>query len=304
MSVHSLQWHANRETLWDRCAAKPNPYNPGDRAPFRARIVGRVDMWRRMVFLLATILVGACQGGGTPTTTPTQAVTPTVAPTAVIEATPSPEPTKPETLPRISDLPLDGSCEAPDISCFGILEAGKVYQSKVFTPTLSFTVPNGDWVNPGEVGGDFALLSTRDVGDEIIFFRDAKSFDKSESTVSGITTWLQSQGSLTLTDPKPATIGGLTGVSMDLRIAPGATTADPGCPVRVCLLLLRGDDPVLNDPYQWHWDWGSAGTEVQRLYLLEGKDTTIAIFVDSRDGLTFDALTHTFEAMIPTIHFK
>ena len=268
------------------------------------QLQAEVTVARRTALVLATILVAACQSGGTPTTTPTQAVTPTVAPTVVLEATPSPEPTKPETLPRISDQPLDGSCESPDISCLGFLEAGTVYTSGVFTPTLSFAVPNGDWVNIGEVGGDFALLSKVDVGDEIIFFRDARTFDKSASKVSDITAWLQAQSSLALTDPKPATIGGLTGVTLDMRIAPAATNMDPGCPVRVCVLLLRGDDPVLNDPYLWHWDWGLAGTEVQRLYLLEGKDTTIAILVDSRDGLTFDALTQTFDAMIPTIDFK
>jgi hypothetical protein len=91
---------------------------------------------------------------------------------------------------------------------------------------------------------------------------------------------------------------------MDIRIkTPASTIDDPNCPVQVCVPILRGDDPVANDPYQWHWDWGSAGTEVQRLYLLQAEDMVIAIFVDSGDGLTFDALNDTFDAVAPTIAF-
>lgn len=262
-------------------------------------------MARSTPLIIFAILVVACQSAGTPTIAPTQAGAPRSSPIAAT-ATPTPTPagTKPLTLPRVLDVPLDGTCDDEGDSCLGKLEAGKAYTTKVFTPSLTFTMPTSEWVNPSENGGNIALFSTRDIGDVIIFFRDAKSTDRSAATVTDIANWLESNDHLTVTGFVPAKVGGLSGVTMDVRVAPGATSTDPGCPIQVCIAMLRGDDPVPNDPYQWHWDWSAAGTEVQRLYLLEGKDTVIAILVDSRDGLTFDALTQTFDEIKPTLAFN
>lgn len=257
-------------------------------------------MGRRNVLLIAMVLVAACQSAGTATSTPTEVAAATTAPTAAATATP----TKPATLPRVADLPLDGSCESDEVSCLGKLEAGKVYASKIWEPTISFSMPTSDWVNPADTGGDFDLLSTRDIGDGIRFFRGARSKDPAVgATVSEIAAWLAAYDEVTVTPATPVEIGGLTGVSMDIRISPGATNLDPGCPVQVCVPLLRGDNPIKTGPYPWHWDWASAGTEVQRLYLLNGPETVIAIFLDSADGLTFDALTQTFDAIAPTLAF-
>lgn len=266
----------------------------------------------RNVLLLATVLVAACQSTGTPTLNPegsTAVASPvaSAAPSAAFPsvAAPSTAPTKPVTLPRTVDVPLDGTCEDANISCLGTIEAGKTYSTKVFEPTMSFVVQTTDWVNPFDTGGEFGLLSKRDIGDGIWFFRDARSVDKSVgATALDIATWMETYSNLDVTPFVPAKIGGLNGVWMDVRVAPGATSTDPGCPVQTCVLMLRGDDPVPNDPYQWHWDWGNAGTEVQRVYLLEDKGTVIVIFVDSPDGLTFDALTNAFDEIAPTIAFN
>jgi hypothetical protein len=259
-------------------------------------------MAHRRALLLATVLVAACQSAGTPTSAPTAAV---ASPTSRPVATATPLATKPVSLQRVADVPLDGTCEAEDVSCFGKLEPGKVYKTKVFEPTLTFSVPTSDWVNVADLGGDFGLQSTRDIGDAIIFFRDARSVDDAVgATVSDIEHWLETNGKLTVTPAAPVKVGGLTGVTLDLRVRAGAANTDPGCPVQVCVPLLRGDDPVPNDPYKWHWDWSEVGTEAQRLYLLTGKDTVIAIFVDSLDGLTFDTITKPFDEVAPTIVFS
>jgi hypothetical protein len=262
------------------------------------------------IVVVACIVVTACQPAGSASAAPTTAAAATGAATtaapATVPATTGPAvSTKPTGLPRVADLPLDGTCEDENTSCIGLLDAGKKYTTKVFTPATSFTMPNADFVNPFDTGGYFGLLSTRDIGDEIRFFRDARSFDKSAGdSVTDLALWIEAYDKLDVTPFQPVKIGGLSGVWMDIRIAADATNQDPGCPVQVCVPTLRGDDPVQNDPYQWHWDWGSAGLETQRLYLLDARDTIIAIFVDSRDGLTFDALTQVFDTIKATIAFK
>jgi hypothetical protein len=60
---------------------------------------------------------------------------------------------------------------------------------------------------------------------------------------------------------------------------------------------------VVGDPYPWDWDWGVAGTEKERLYLLDASDGTIAVVVDSLDGTTFDSLVGIWEQIVPTIRF-
>lgn len=264
------------------------------------------DMPRRIAVLLLTVLMAACQSTGTATLAPVATATAPSAPASTTQVTagPTSAPTKPVTMPRVADVPLDGTCEDENVSCLGNLVPGTRYATKVFEPTISFMVQSADWVNVADTGGDFGLRSKRDIGDSITFFRDARSVDKAVgATVTDIAAWLETYDELTVTPFVPARIGGLTGVTLDIRVRPGATGTDPGCPVQVCVAMLRGDDPVPNDPYQWHWDWSTAGTEVQRLYLLGGKDTVIAIFVDSVDGLTFDALTKAFDEIKPTIAF-
>jgi hypothetical protein len=263
-------------------------------------------MVRRIGLLFAAALVTACQAAGTPTTAPTVAGTPAAASTAVAspQSTATTAPTKPVTLPRTVDIPLNGTCEDEGVGCLGKLEAGKVYVTRSFTPKLTFTVPTAGWVNPNDAGGDMGLFSTRDVGDAIMFFSHARSVDPSVgTTVDAIATWLQAHDSLAVSAPVPAAIGGLKGVSMNITLAPGTGATDPGCPVQACVTFLRGDDPVKADPYQWHWDWGMAGTETQRLYLLDAKGIVVAIFVDSIDGLTFPTITATFDKIAPTIKF-
>jgi hypothetical protein len=66
---------------------------------------------------------------------------------------------------------------------------------------------------------------------------------------------------------------------------------------------MKGLDP--SPPVEWDWDWGSAGTEVQRVYLVTGTDgTVVAIFVDSLDGTSFDAMAAQAEVILQTVHFS
>lgn len=211
--------------------------------------------------------------------------------------TPSPSPIStsvPVALPRPTNLPTDGTCEQNQI-CLGLLTSGRAYHTSNFLPRITFTVPSSGWENLSDELPVFQLLRIAAPGDAIAFFRGARAVNADGSaaevaaTVPAIAAWLRGNELLTVTPPKSVTVGGLAGVTLDIVIAPGVVNHPGDCPVQACVPLLRGDDPKALPP--WHWDWASAGTERQRLYLLQATDTVIAIFVDSYDGKTFDSLT-------------
>jgi hypothetical protein len=268
-----------------------------------------MDMHRLGLLVLAAgAITAACQGGAavaTPAPT-TFAATPaplaTVAPTTAI----TPAPTLPVALQRPTGLPTDGSCEDADSSCLGVLEAGKGYTSKVFKPTVTFTMPVAGFINQFDGAGDIGLQEIEpSAGDAVLFFNRPRSVDASVgSTVDDIAGWLATNADLSVTTPKAVKLGGLRGVVLDVTVSSSATGGSTaGCPVQVCVDILRGDDPNPKDLYPWHWDWGLAGPEKFRLYLLDGPDNPMAVVVDSVDGTTYDAIIGTWEKIAPTVKF-
>jgi hypothetical protein len=226
------------------------------------------------------------------------------APGATTVASPTPQATKPIALPRPSSVPTDGSCEDEETSCLGVLTAGHVYTTKIFEPPITFTPPTSEWVNIADHGGDFGLLSTSSPGDAILFFRDPRVADAEVgTTIPDLAASLAANPNFDVTPASSVTVGGLDGVVLDIRLASGAVNDDPGCPVQVCVRIFRGDDPNPDDPYPWHWDWGLAGPETDRLYLLTAPEGVLAVFVDSIDGETFDLMTTTFDQIAPTLSF-
>lgn len=190
----------------------------------------------------------------------------------------------------------------------GLLTPGTTYATKVFTPRLTFQVPVTGWENLSDEQGVYVILSTTSLGDDIAFLVDPHAIDVTGATVAGVNgsvadlaTWLQGNDQLTVTTPTPVTVGGLDGLVMDIRIADSATAHPSDCPTRVCVPTLAGADP--EPPHNWQWDWGSAGTETQRLYLLANGDSLLAIFVDSLDGTTFDSITAVADKLLATVSF-
>lgn len=243
--------------------------------------------------VLGLALIGsACQPAATITEPPPSLAAGTSAPASgVASAAATPVATLPVAVPRPTDLPTDGSCEDENVSCLGVLKANTVYRTKIFKPTVTFTMPVDGWINEYDGGGDAGLKSLDPAGDVIVFFRNPRSADASVGRgIQEIATWLEGSDELQVTPFEPAKLGGLSGLTLDLTSAPGAAGSVPGCPVQSCVALLRGDDPDLKDPYPWHWDWSNAGPERQRLYLLDAPGGTVAVFIDSIDGTSFDSL--------------
>jgi hypothetical protein len=265
--------------------------------------------FRLALLVVAGLLVGACgsTGGATPagsigptdSTAPSAEAIATDSPAATERPTPSP---KPIAIPRPTDLPTDGACRE-EHPCLGLLPAGS-YHTQYFIPGFGFTIGSGKWENLSDEGGFFPIVSMDRPDDAILFFRqpwptrpDGVRAPGVATKVDEITAWLTANPALETSEPKTVTIGGLHGTQIDLALAPGTENADPGCPVQVCVNVFIGRAST------WEWDWGFAGPERQRLYLLEAPDNVIAIFADSLDGTTFDEMTAAADEILATVEF-
>jgi hypothetical protein len=252
-----------------------------------------------LVMAAASLLVAACTSSGQSSATPSPPRSRTPSLTATATALPL-------VLPRPTDIPTDGTCEAGH-SCLGILTVG-THHTQVFEPGFSFEMPVTGWENIAQEGGVFQLLPIDSPGDAIAFFREPRATDENGGPVAGVgstvpelTSWLRSNQLLTVSAPFHTAVGRHDAVRMDIAIAPGAQAHQSDCPVQVCVRFFKGIDPSRLPA--WEWDWGSAGTEHQRLYLLSVKGGVLAIFVDSLDGTTFDALNRTAETVLKSVHF-
>lgn len=270
---------------------------------------------RIMVFGLAALLA-ACQAGTAASPGGTPAASASAGATAVDDATAAastlptaagtpPLSSLPVVMPRPTDIPTDGTCEAGD-SCFGLLETGKRYTTSNFQTPISLSVPDSGWENLSEKVLEMILLPIAEPGDAIAFFGNVRAVDingylatgDGNSSVNELAAWMTANSNLSVTTSKPVMIGGLPGLTLDFTIAPGLKHHPFDCPVQVCLAIFRG-----TDNHTMTWDWGSAGPEKQRVYLLTSSQGTVAIFVDSLDGTTFDSLNQKADQILATVTF-
>jgi hypothetical protein len=167
------------------------------------------------------------------------------------------------------------------------------YTANAFEPAVTFTVPGG-WEMPSDGP---AYLQLRPVGSEVIgihLFRGpvAASQDPScpetaepgvGSTSSELAAWIRGRPGLVVSAPKLASVGGLRGVELDLRITQGWI---PSCP------FANGSPTVplfvgANGQYRWV----VAGNERLRLYLLDvPSGGTLVVDIDAFDGTLMEAL--------------
>jgi hypothetical protein len=122
-----------------------------------------------------------------------------------------------------------------------------------------------------------------------------------DSSVDSLERRLSSNPSLTVTPATKVQVGGLSGVRLDVEIAPVETTYPSDCPVTACVTYLKGRDP--SDHPTWDWEWGTVSSERDRLYLLTAKDGVVLILVGSADGTTFDPLTKAADAILANVKF-
>lgn len=188
---------------------------------------------------------------------------------------------------------VGGSTSAPSGTPVASPLAAGTYTSKAFTPAVTYTLPVG-WSNPEDAAGYFHLAPAGSDVVGIYLFRDAVAMSQDascpDSPASGVAksakelaTWMSSLPGVVASDPKPATVGALSGYVIDLGIK---QTWKQSCP------FANGSPTVplfLNTTTGFHWIM--AGSERLRLFVLDFPGGgTVLVDIDAFDGSLIDKL--------------
>ncbi len=166
------------------------------------------------------------------------------------------------------------------------LPAG-AYQSRVFEPGVSFTLPAGWWI--ASDAADYLALQPVDTDQAGIFlFRDPRAASQDlacplepEPGVGGLSTdlsaWMRGLPGLVAGNPRLASVGGLRGTEIDLQIADGWQASCPFAGGLPTVPLFVGSTGELR--------WVVAGSEQLRLSLLDvPAGGTVVVDIDAFDG--------------------
>ena len=195
-------------------------------------------------------------------------------------------------------------------TCKGELARG-THKTTTFAPALAYTVPAG-WINftdhPGVFGlvppgGDWSAVDQGhsdyiDVETSIATAREGCADGHSTiHTPTAFADWLAHEPGLTTTRPAGATVGGLSGVVVDIRMRKGWTQTcrwSQGVPAAQVISGLRPSPTGL-----MHGMLPQPMT--MRLYLLGYRHGTLGIEIDEVKGAEkLDA----YSAVVKTFHFK
>ena len=194
-------------------------------------------------------------------------------------------------------------------SCVGELSAG-THRTSTLRPALTYTVPLG-WTNftdhPGVFGlvppgGDWQAVDSgqSDYLDVITSIATAREGcadgHGSIHTSEGFVRWLRHEPGIALTNLTPVTIGGLSGVVVDLRMRKDWKKTCPwshGIPAQQALTGLPPSPSELNHSML-------PPPMVMRLYLLHYQHGTLGIEVDEVSG---DSKLDSYSAVVKTFRF-
>jgi len=211
-------------------------------------------------------------------------------------------------------------CPDKQRTCLGDLEAGHHVSSK-FTPFARFadwkynygrfgyTVPDS-WANPEE-DKTFYVLAKQATGedDAIWLLSDVVAHSQDVAcpeggaapgigrTASALSVWLTTLPGLTATPPQRATVGGLSGYTLDVSVAASWKRSCPGDTTPTVALFADAAGPG--------HDFKVQGNGRMRLFLLDlGDGRTLLIDVWALDKATFDALVAEAMPVVQTFQFS
>jgi hypothetical protein len=198
-------------------------------------------------------------------------------------------------------------------SCAGALEAGR-HRSAEFIPPIDYDIPADStvaWDNPEDLPGTFTLHPAGPDTDAIFFFRDVRvltpgcnpELDEAVGhEAADIAAWITANPNLTATTPEPVTVGGLTGVLIDLSASDAYTTDcgdDRGGVYPSGLPIV----PLFAGAGSGDLTWFVGGTERMRLYVLDmpgGGNLVISIDAIAGD---FETLLEISQPVMDSIRF-
>jgi hypothetical protein len=195
---------------------------------------------------------------------------------------------------------------APSASGGTVLPAG-TYSSLAFTPTVTYTVPDG-WESMTDSA---AFLQLRPFGSDVatlnVFSKPAAAVQDAACTTAADTTvgttssdlvkWITGLPGLTVSTPAMVTIGGLPGQMVDIGIKDGWNQSCPFASGLPTVPLLDGGSAG--------YHWVVYGDERLRLYLLDlPGGGTVGIAVDTVDGSVVDQLMSQATPIVKSMQFK
>ena len=208
---------------------------------------------------------------------------------------------------------LSGFCSVPfNGTCLGEVNAG-THSTSSMRPALTYTVPVG-WTNSGDMPGFFGLIppggdyTAVDIGQSDLINVATRITTGNGRCGDGHGTartpdeflhWLRHQPGFAPFVPRPATIGGLSGVVVDLTMRKDFKQPCPWSRGLPAQQVLTGLPP---SPDQLNHSIGPPAPRrmIMRLYLLHYKHGTLGIEIDDVRG---DSRLTGYSAVVKTFRF-
>jgi hypothetical protein len=217
-------------------------------------------------------------------------------------------------------------CPNKNSACLGDLDAGP-HVSAGFNPfvprtawvanygALSYTVPEG-WTNNEDCDGCYFLSKqgapendpTMFLFDDVVAHSQAQSCSTAAEpgvghSAAAIGAWLTTLPGLVATAPSPVTIGGLSGVTVDLSVSPGWTGT---CPYAYSQGLPLVSTFVDAEPSGGGgFDWNVQGDGRTRAILLDiGDGRVLLLDIEAQSKATYDAFLPGAMQVVNTFQFN
>jgi hypothetical protein len=212
-------------------------------------------------------------------------------------------------------------CPDQNSPCLGDMDPG-THVSAIFNPfvapaawvrnygALSYQVPTG-WTNNEDCDACYSLTKQGAAanGPTIILFSDAAAHSQDATcsnqlepgvghTSAALANWLKGLPGLVATAPAPITLGGLSGMTLDLSMAPKWTHPCPySAGVPSVPTLIRADHNG--------FEWGLGPTDHQRVMLLDtAGGQTLLVEIDAPDQASWDSFSVEAMQVVNTFQFK
>jgi hypothetical protein len=176
--------------------------------------------------------------------------------------------------------------QCPTSPCAFTLVAGRQYVSRSLAPSVGFGAPSDRWIVADDLADHFRVELSADQRRAVAIFVDPQPTDADgrpdpsaqAADVQAFAAWLTARDQLVASTPRPAELGGLTGVVMELRGDPDTTTTADGCLHEgFCAAVFSyagvGGERRL---------YSTSSVDAIRLYLLDAGDSVVAVSVESR----------------------